>query len=74
MSGIFLNVFGVAGDVGDGQELGELADDSGFVVHAVVADFLGDLVWIQFVAVFGWRGNFLRGDSVGEDGGECGEQ
>ncbi len=74
MSGIFLNVFSVAGDVGDGEKFGEFADDAVFVVYAVLADFLGDLGWIQFVWALGRRGNSLGGSVVGEDGGQYGEQ
>ena len=48
-----MNVFGIAGDVWDGEEFGEFADNAIFVVHAVVADFLGDLGWIEFVWAFG---------------------
>jgi len=70
MSGVLLDVFGVAGDIGNGEEFGELADDAVFVVHAVVADFLSDLVGIEFVRVFGWRRDSLRGNITGEEGGE----
>ena len=74
MDGIFLNVFSVAGDVGDGEKFGEFTDDAVFVVHAEVADFLGDLIRIQFVWALGRCGNSLRGTVIGKDGSEYGEQ
>ena len=43
MMGVFLDVGGVAGDIGDGEKFGELAHDAIFAVHAIVADFLNDL-------------------------------
>ncbi len=43
MGGVFLDVYRVRGNVGNGQEVGEFADDAVFIVGAVVADFLDDL-------------------------------
>ena len=68
VSGIFLDVGGVAGDVGDGEKFGELADDAVFVVHAIVADFLGDFGGFEWVRAFGRRRDFLRGGGGGESG------
>ena len=60
MSGIFLDVGGIAGDVGDGEKFGEFADDAIFVVHAIVADFLDDFGGFERVKAFGGRRDFLR--------------
>ena len=69
MLGVFLDVGGVAGDIGDGEKFGELAHDAIFAVHAIVADFLNDLGGIEVGMAFGRRDE-LRGSDVREGGGK----